>query len=73
MPATVHKILVHSTEVIKISIVPNGRLSKEVQEARNKNYRRFQEHNTRKCSHIAMNRDLLSILIIPSDPLINSL
>ena len=73
MPATVHKILVHSTEVIKNALLPIGQLSEEAQEARNKDCRRLREHNTRKCSRIATNRDLMSILLITSDPLINSL
>lgn len=73
MPATVHKILVHSTEVIKAALLPIGQLSEEAQEARNKDCRRFREYNTRKCSRVATNRDLLSMLIITSDPLINSL
>lgn len=73
MPATVHKILIHSTEVIKAALLPIGQLSEEAQEARNKDCRRFREYNTRKCSRVATNRDLLSMLIITSDPLINSL
>lgn len=73
MPATVHKILVHSTEVIKAALLPIGQLSEEAQEARNKGCRRFREYNTRKCSRVVTNRDLLSMLIITSDPLINSL
>lgn len=73
MPVTVHKLLIHSTEVIKTAIVPIGQLSEEAQEARNKDCRRFREHNTRKCSRLATNRDLLNMLILTSDPLINSL
>lgn len=73
MPATVHKILIHSTEVIKAALLPIGQLSEEAQEARNKDCRRFREYNTRKCSRVATNRDLLSMLVITSDPLINSL
>lgn len=61
MPATVHKLLIHSTEVIKMAIVPIGQLSEEAQEARNKDCRRFREHNTRKCSRHATNRDLLNV------------
>lgn len=73
MPATVHKILIHSTEVIKAALLPIGQLSEEAQEARNKDFRRFREHHTRKRSRISTNRDLLNMLIITSDPLINSL
>lgn len=73
MPATVHKLLVHSTDVIKTCLLPIGQLSEEAQEARNKDCRRFREHHTRKRSRIATNTDLLNMLIITSDPLINSL
>lgn len=73
MPVTVHKILVHSTEVIKTCILPIGQLSEESQEARNKDCRRFREHHTRKQSRISTNIDLLNMLLITSDPVINSL
>ena len=53
MPVTVHKILVHSTEVIKICLLPIGQLSEESQEVRNKDFRRLCEHYTRKNSRIA--------------------
>ncbi|XP_039968790.1 uncharacterized protein LOC126764095 [Bactrocera neohumeralis] len=69
MPVTVHKILVHSTEVIRTCILPIGQLSEESQEARNKDCRRF----PRKQSRIATNIDLLHMLLIISDPVINSL
>lgn len=73
MPVTVHKILVHSVDIIKSVLLPIGQLSEEAQEARNKDCRRFREHNTRKRSRSATNRDLLNMLVITSDPLINSL
>jgi hypothetical protein len=70
---TVHKILLHSVDIIKSSLLPIGQLSEEAQEARNKDCRRYREHNTRKCSRVATNRDLLNMLLITSDPVINSL
>lgn len=73
MPVTVHKILVHSVDIVKSALLPIGQLSEEAQEARNKDYRRFREHNTRKRSRIATNRDLLNMLLITSDPVINDL
>lgn len=72
MPVTVHKILVHSAEVIKSFLLPIGQLSEEAQEARNKDCRRFRERHTRKRSRIATNTDLLRMLLITSDPVINS-
>lgn len=73
MPPTVHKILVHSTDIIKHYMLPIGQLSEEAQEARNKDCRRFREHHTRKNSRVNSNNDLLSMLLITSDPVINSL
>lgn len=73
MPATVHKILVHGVDVVQSALLPIGQLSEEAQEARNKDGRRFREHNTRNRSRVATNRDLLNMLLITSDPLINSL
>nr|CAI5842224.1 unnamed protein product [Callosobruchus analis] len=72
MPVTVHKILVHSADVIKSALLPIGQLSEEAQEAHNKDCRRFREKNTRKRSRIATNRDLLNMILITSDPVINS-
>lgn len=73
MSATVHKILIHGSEIIKSFIVPIGKLSEEAQEARNKDFKRFRENNTRKCSREDTNIDLLHILLISSDPYISSL
>lgn len=73
MPVTVHKILVHSVDIIQSALLPIGQLSEEAQEARNKDCRRFRLNNTRKRSRIATNTDLLNMLIITSDPVINSL
>ena len=73
MPVTVHKILVHSAEIIKTCILPIGQLSEEAQEARNKDLRRFREHHARKSSRIATNEDLLRMLLVTSDPVISSL
>lgn len=73
MPVTVHKIMVHSVEVIKFCLLPIGQLSEEAQEARNKDCRRFREGHTRKRSCITTNIDLLRMLLITSDPVINSL
>lgn len=72
MPVTVHKILIHSAEVIKSALLPIGQLSEEAQEARHKDCRRFREHHTQKTSRSTTNRDLLNMLFITSDPVINS-
>ena len=72
MTVTVHKILEHSSEIIKHHIVPIGQLTEEAQEARNKDCRRFREHNTQKKSREATNKDLLMMLLVSSDPVISS-
>ena len=49
-----------------------GQQSEESQEARNKDFRRFREHHTRKNSRIYTNIDLFNMLFVTSDPVINS-
>lgn len=73
MSATVHKILYHGEDVIKHHLVPLGDLSEEAQEKRNKDYRFYREHNTRKMSRNFTNEDLFNILLATSDPLISSI
>lgn len=73
MPASIHKILVHSPEIINSCILPIGQMSEEALEARNKDCRRYRENNTRKISRWHTNKDLLSMLLISSDSLISSL
>jgi hypothetical protein len=73
MPASVHKILLHGADVIKHCLLPIGELSEEASEARNKQYKSFREHFTRKTSRIDTNIDLLHRLIVTSDPVISSI
>lgn len=72
MPATVHKILIHGSDVIDFAVVPIGQLSEEVLECRHKEVRRFRSQNTRKISRIKTNEDLLHALLISSDPVVSS-
>ena len=46
IPVIVHKILIHSTEVMKPCILPISQLLEESQEARYKDCRRIREHHT---------------------------
>ncbi|XP_037938632.1 uncharacterized protein LOC119672298 isoform X1 [Teleopsis dalmanni] len=73
MSTTLHKILIHSANVINSSLLPIEQLSEEAQEARNKDCRRYRQHHSRKNSREAMNRDLLTMLLVTSDPIISSL
>lgn len=72
LPVTVHKILIHGADIIKFHVVPIGQLTEEAMEARHKDCRRFREHNTQKNSRSKTNRDLMNMLLVSSDPLINS-
>lgn len=74
MPSTVHKLLIHGADIIASNaIVPIGSLSEEASEARNKDFRMFREHNSRKKSRQASNEDILNMLILSSDPLITAM
>lgn len=48
-------------------------MSEEAQECRNKDFKNYREHHTRKNSRLNTNNDLLHILLISSDPVISSL
>jgi len=48
-------------------------LSEEAQECRNKGFKNFREHHTRKNSRLNTNKDLLHLLLISSDSAISSL
>lgn len=53
MPATVHKILIHGKDIIECAAFPIGSLSEEAQEGRNKDYKQYRIHHSRKCSRLA--------------------
>ncbi|XP_022167164.1 uncharacterized protein LOC111031499 [Myzus persicae] len=73
MPASVHKILIHGTDVIRSALLPIGQLSKEAQEARNKDFRNIRQNSTRQINRILQNEDLGHMLLVSSDPYISSL
>lgn len=73
MPPTVHKIFMHSKEVIQHFLIPIGQLSEDAQECRHKEVKYYREHNTRKISRKHLNEDLLNILLVSSEHLISSL
>lgn len=43
MPTSVHKVLIHGSNVISVALLPIGMLSEEAQEARNKDVRRYRK------------------------------
>ena len=73
LPASVHKVLIHGSQIIKSALLPIGQLSEEGQEARNKDIKKYREHHTRKSSRKNTMTDLINNLLISSDPLISSI
>jgi hypothetical protein len=73
MPASIHKILVHGSQIIEHAPLPIGQLSKEAKEARNKEFKRVREFHSRKFSRAATNEDEINYLLFSSDPVIFAL
>ena len=55
-----------------IRCLPQGQLSEEAQECRNKDFKRFRGGFSRKISRVATNMDVLNMLLVTSDILIAS-
>ena len=72
LTATVHKVLRHGKNIILHHLLPIGELSEEAQETKNKEYKYYRYHNSRKISRSAQNQDLMNMLLISSDPYISS-
>ena len=70
MSPTLHKVLIHGSEIAKTADIPLGQLSEEAQESRNKDYKKIRGELSRKCSRIATNQDVLHRLLFTSDPFI---
>ena len=68
MPVTIHKLMCHAKEIISSFMVPNGQISAEAQEARNKEIRRVREYHTRKTSRTSTNENMFLYLLVASDP-----
>jgi hypothetical protein len=73
MPTSVHKLLIHGSEIAESAILPIGQMSEEAQESCNKYIRKFRTDYTRKCSRIKTMQDLFLRLMMTSDPFISSL
>lgn len=73
MPTTVHKILIHSGQIIQASILPIGQMSEEAQESCNKFIKKYRQDFARKCSRVKNMEDVFQRLLVSSDPLISSL
>lgn len=72
MPTSVHKILIHGADIADSFLIPIGQLSEDVQEARQKDWKRFRQDHSRKSARIKTNTDILNNLLISSDPVITN-
>jgi len=72
MSPTMHKFFIHGPEIIESALLPIGLLTEEAQEARNKDFKRYREHNSRKCCREKTNLDILNLFLLSSDPVISS-
>lgn len=72
MPSSVHILLIHGAAICQhFSFIPIGTLSEEASEARNKEFRNFREHFSRKTSRKHNIEDILHRLLVSSDPVIS--
>lgn len=70
LPASVHKVLLHGSDVIKHALVSIGELSEEAAEANNKIIKKCRLQHSRKNSRILTNLDMMNLLLLRSDPFI---
>lgn len=73
MSATIHNLLVHSSEIIEASVVPVGCLAENASEARNKYYKKDRTGHARKDSRVHNILDMYHRAMDGSDPYISSL
>lgn len=73
MPASLHRILIHGADIVKVAALPIGMFSEEALESRNKDLRRYRELYSRKFSREDTVRDILTCLLVSSDPHISFL
>lgn len=73
LPSSIHKVLMHGSEVIDNCILSIGEMSEEAAESCNKLVKLFRRDNTTKHSREVTNIDLLNRLLLNSDPLISSM
>lgn len=73
IPPSVHKVLIHGSDIIRHLGLPIGCLSEEAQEASNKIFRKARAQNSIMKSRMCTNEDIMHYLFISSDPLISSI
>ena len=70
MPQSLHRILLHEHEIVRQFSLPIGLLSEEAQESPSKEFKKFREHFSCKCSRKKLKLVVLRRLLCSSDPLI---
>ena len=73
IPPSVHKILIHGSDIIKTFQLPMAFYSEEPQEANNKIFRKARAENSRMTSRDQTNEDIIHNMLVLSDPYIASL
>lgn len=73
MSVTVHKVLIHSADIINTQPLPIGTLSEDIQESRQKDFKNYRLFYARKTSRLSTNTDIFNLLLITSDPVITNL
>ena len=71
MPVTMHKLLIHSSQIIPNFELPIGFYSEEAQESRNKDNKNIRLYHTRKMNRIITISDQFNFLHATSDPIIS--
>ncbi len=69
IPATMHKILAHGAEIIRMLPLPPGVMTEEGLESNNKIFPYFSQHHARNTSRIDRNRDIFERMYFMSKPL----
>lgn len=70
MPPSVHRYLIHGSEIMKELGFPCGWFSEEPQESSHKNFRKCRLQNSRMYQRDKTNEDIFHHLLITSDPLL---
>ena len=73
MSTTVHKILIHGSLIIEWFLLPNGHISEDAQEARNKGIKKYRECLARENSRTAIMQDIFNRFLLNSDSYISSI
>lgn len=73
MTATVHKVLIHSREIVENTLLPVGCFGEDAAESRNKLYKSDRLHHARKNSRKNNFSDVFNRAMDMSDPVISSI